>query len=389
MDNQKQSTIAPDVALAACGEYTPEACRKALEEVLEPFGGLSWVQPGMRIGIKVNLVAGMKPEAAATTHPVLLCELVKLLLEKGAKPVVGDSPGGLYTAAAVGFVYKGAGMHAVEACGGELNHDFSTCEISYPEAKIAKSFSATAWLKSCDAIINFCKLKSHGMMGFSCAAKNLFGTIPGTQKPEYHFRFPKPEDFADMLVDLDDYWAPRIHICDAVVAMEGNGPTAGTPRTLGLVLAAENPHRLDLLGTRLICLEPEAVPTLMAARRRGYIPETAEELRVQGDWQAHICPDFERIEERRSLQFVGKGPIGSVIEEIMRQALESRPKPVKSECIGCGKCAGICPAKAIEIKNRLPSIDRSKCIRCFCCQEFCPKGAMKVRRTLLARILSR
>ena len=31
-----------------------------------------------------------------------------------------------------------------------------------------------------DAIIDFCKLKSHGMMTMSAAVKNLFGTIPGT-----------------------------------------------------------------------------------------------------------------------------------------------------------------------------------------------------------------
>ena len=58
-------------------------------------------------------------------------------------------------------------------------------------------------------------------------------------------------------------------------------------------------------------------------------------------------------------------------------------------CIGCGKCANICPAKAIKMKNKLPRIDRSACIHCFCCQEFCPKGAMKVRRTFIARLLNR
>ena len=92
-----------------------------------------------------------------------------------------------------------------------------------------KSFTYTAWLDACDAIIDFCKLKSHGMMGMSAAAKNLFGVIPGTMKPEYHYRFPNMSDFAHMLVDINDYFADKVKLClvDAVEGMEGNGPTKG------------------------------------------------------------------------------------------------------------------------------------------------------------------
>lgn len=378
-----------DVSLAACSAYTPEDCRRALETALKSFGGLSWVTPGMKIGVKVNLVAGMKPEAAGTTHPTLLCELVKLLSERGATVIVGDSPGGLYTAPYVGHIYAVTGMHAVEACGGTLNQDFSLLDVDFPAAKIARQFTATAWLKGCDAIINLCKLKSHGMMGLSCAAKNLFGTIPGLMKPEYHFRYQQVDDFADMLLDLDDYWQPRLHICDAVVAMQGNGPTAGTPKPMGLVLAAKNPHRLDQLAAVLTGMQEQDVPTLTAARRRGYLADSVDALAVNCDWRPFICPDFERIEERRSLQFEGKGIWGKSFGRFVRRCLESRPAVTEAECIGCAKCANICPAKAIDMRHKLPQIDRSRCIRCFCCQEFCPKGAMKVRRTLIARVLSK
>ena len=47
-------------------------------------------------------------------------------------------------------------------------------------------------------------------------------------KPEYHYKYPKAADFADMLVDLCEYCKPRLCICDAVVGMEGNGPTQGS-----------------------------------------------------------------------------------------------------------------------------------------------------------------
>ena len=60
----------------------------------------------------------------------------------------------------------------------------------------------------------------------------------------------------------------------------------------------------------------------------------------------------------------------------------------KQKCIGCGKCAQLCPAKALTMRRKLPHIDRSRCITCFCCQEFCPKGALEAKRTALARLLT-
>ncbi len=284
-----------DVSVVPCPSYDPAVCRAALEAVLAPLGGLDWVRPGMRIAVKANLVTAMRPEKAATTHPVLLAELTKLLTARGASVVIGDSPSGLYTPAALQAVYHAAGLSLAEEAGAVLNRDCSQAEAVFPEARVAKTFQYTAWLDGADAVLDFCKLKSHGMMGLSAAAKNLFGTIPGTMKPEYHFRYPDPADFARMLVDLAEYWRPRLCLVDAVVAMEGNGPTAGTPRPLGALLAGVSPHRVDLACAALIGLGPNRVPTLAAARERGLIPASAAELSVSGSLAALGAPDFRTV----------------------------------------------------------------------------------------------
>ena len=75
----------PDAAIAACPDYEAETCRAALRQVLAPFGGLAWVKPGMRIAVKANLVSAMKPERAATTHPMLLRVLTEALVRRGAR----------------------------------------------------------------------------------------------------------------------------------------------------------------------------------------------------------------------------------------------------------------------------------------------------------------
>ena len=377
------------VSIVPCSSYDPVQAESALRQALAPFGGLDWVTPGMTVAIKANLVTFLKPEAAATTHPVLLCALVKLLKEKGARVIVGDSPGGLYTKAYLDRIYSVTGMKAIEEAGGELNRNFEIQDATFPEAKEAKSFTYTAWLDNADAIIDFCKLKTHGMMAMSGAAKNMFGVVPGTAKPEYHYRYPDPDRFADMIVDLNDYFKPILSITDGVVGMEGNGPTAGTPRKIGVIIASDSPHAADLVGADIIGLKTEDVPTLQAAVRRGLIPKTPEELDVVGDWKPFIVPDYQRVETTHSLRFNKDAHtfFGRISSTFMDKALASRPVLHPDECVGCKECFKICPANAIEMVNKKPVIDRKKCIRCFCCQEFCPKGALKVKRTWIAKLL--
>ena len=377
------------VSIVPCDSYDRQTAETALREALLPLGGLSWVKEGMTVAIKANLVTFLKPEAAATTHPALLCALVRMLKEKGARVIVGDSPGGIYTRVYLDRVYAATGMKAVEEAGGELNRNFEIKNAEYPEATEAKTFTYTAWLDEADAIIDFCKLKTHGMMAMSGAAKNMFGVIPGTAKPEYHYRFPDPDRFADMILDLDEYFKPVLSITDGVIGMEGNGPTAGTPRKIGVIIASDSPHAADLIGAEIIGLKAAEVPTLQAAIRRGMIPETPEELQITGDWKPFTVPDYQLVQTTHSLRFNKDSHtfFGRISSTFMDKALASRPVLKPEECVGCKECYKICPAKAITMKNHKPVIDRNACIRCFCCQEFCPKGALKVKRTWIAKLL--
>ena len=72
-----------DVSVVACEKYEPQQAKAALLELLAPLGGLSFVKPGDRVVIKANLITFLKPDKAATTHPVLLSALTELLVERG------------------------------------------------------------------------------------------------------------------------------------------------------------------------------------------------------------------------------------------------------------------------------------------------------------------
>jgi ferredoxin len=141
-----------------------------------------------------------------------------------------------------------------------------------------------------------------------------------------------------------------------------------------------------VICARLIGLSEDAVPTLQAARERGLLPDAVTLISTVPDKGAEdfAVSDFEHVAVRRGHLFTSKGRL---VSKVLEKLLDSRPKLRESECVGCAKCANICPATAIVMENKKAVINRDKCIRCFCCQEFCPTGAMKVKRTLIARVL--
>ena len=422
----KEEEMFDTVSIEKCSSYDYESVLAALRKSVELVDGLSFVQPGMTIGIKTNLVAAMAPEKAATTHPIVLKALGTMLLERGASVVIGDSPGGLYTPAFVKNVYRTCGLTALvdeikaelasgtlvknELTSGDLinaekisdkgdvavslNEDFSISDGSFDGVSL-KSFIYTGWLDKVDAIINFSKLKTHAMMGMSCAVKNMFGTIPGATKPEYHMRFPEEMAFANVMVDLNEFFKPALYVVDAIDGMEGNGPTAGEMRHIGAILASKRPYALDMVCAKVIGMNINDVPTLTAAYERGLGPKDISEVTIEGTSVLSdvSVPDFKRATSHQSITFEGDDLFSKLESKALKLAFSTRPNVKKSECIGCKKCYETCPAKAITMvpysgkSISIPQIDRSKCIKCFCCQEFCPKGAMKVQENILGKLV--
>ena len=229
------------------------------------------------------------------------------------------------------------------------------------------------------------------MMGMTCAAKNMFGIVPGSVKSEYHYRYNNPMDFARMIVDLNRAKPARLHIVDAVVGMEGNGPTAGTPRPIGCLLAGKNPHTLDMICAEIIGLIPACIPTILAAQQMGLAPENPDEIATNQPWEPFCIPDFKNIRNAdRLLKQNGNEALwGKAVNRLFAALIASRPGVNKKECIGCGECQRICPAGVITMTNGKPVIDRRKCIKCYCCQEFCPVGAMKVMRPPAAKLMEK
>lgn len=371
------------VNLYKCSSYDESEVKSIIDKIIDFYDELKNIKSGTKVVIKANLVSAMAPEKSATTHPILLKALTSYLLEKNCTVVIGDSPGGVFTKPYLAAVYNATKM---KETGAKLNDNFHTIKKSFPEARILKSFEYTAYLDDADLLINFSKLKTHGMMGMSASVKNLFGTIPGTLKPEYHYRFPKHEDFANMLIDLNEYFKMQINIIDAIEAMEGNGPTAGTPKFVGAILTSSNPYALDYIASKIIGISFSEVQTIkQSIERKLFIPEDIE---LNDNLEDYLISDFKLIKVS-SLEFMSdkNNIVSRFLSTASSKIFASKPEVKKSKCIGCQKCANICPMKAITMEGGKPKIDRTKCIKCYCCQEFCPVGAMRVKSSLVMKVL--
>ncbi len=337
--------------------------------------------PGMRVVIKPNLVMARRPEHSATTHPETIRSVVRWLRERGISDIIiAESSGGLYNDEYMSRIYRTCGMTALEP-EAQLNRDFTFRTINCPAGFSNRSFHIITPITEADYIINICKLKTHAMTGYSGGIKNLFGTIPGLEKPQLHYRWPDIDDFSRMLLEVAQTVNPQVTVIDAIEAMEGNGPTGGTTRPVHLLLASRDFYTQDYFAAQLMGLDPMKISMIRQAVEKGLAHP--DDIELRGDSIPENIAPF-RLPDTKSLTFADNLP-GFLRKPFIFAAsklLKSYPQLVPDNCIGCGKCAESCPAHIITIQNGKAHFRKRGCISCFCCQEMCPAKAISVRKAL-------
>jgi uncharacterized protein (DUF362 family)/NAD-dependent dihydropyrimidine dehydrogenase PreA subunit len=375
------------VYVVRCSSYDPQSVEAAVYQSLQAFSGENaLIKPGQRVVLKPNLLQAQAPDKAITTHPAIVAAVARWVREAGATPIIADSPGGLFNVRTLRHVYEVTGMAAAaEEAGAELNYDVGTVQIPCPDCRAAKTFHSMRAVVEADAIISLPKLKTHGLVQFTGATKNLFGTVPGVIKASYHARFPAVERFSAMLVDILHYHNPVLTIMDAVVGMEGDGPSGGDLRHIGLLLASSDAVALDVVATTICGMAPLSVPPIAAAVRRGLTSGQVKDIEVMGSsLDAVRVLDFKRA--RTGVEHVRMIP-GAVPGWVTERLLAS--PQAGPHCTACGICVENCPVEAITIVDGRARMDLERCIRCYCCHELCPEDAVELQRSLLARLLSR
>jgi len=398
----------PQVALVACDSYDVGVIEAVLERGLGYLGGMeAFVSAGQRVVLKPNLVRAMTPDRAATTHPALVAAVIRAVRAVGAEVLVVDSPGGPFTPGMLKALYRKTGMEwAVREAGGALNLDVRGVQVPVKDGRSLHRMDMIAAVAEADAIINLPKLKTHNLTGLTLSVKNLFGLVPGTLKIAYHGKMQGTERFCQGMLDILSCARPALNIMDAVVAMEGNGPSGGDPRAINALILGADALAVDVVAASLVGLDPLDVATTAAAVRRGWTTARLADIDLRGDaldglrvsdfcqgtnlsFDPGLLPGFLRqLLPRRGADEEARGRVRSWGSRWLTHQLLAYPV-AGQKCTGCGYCVRNCPVEAITLEDGRAKMDLHRCIRCYCCHELCPELAIDLNRTWLARKLDK
>ncbi|MDP3113847.1 MAG: DUF362 domain-containing protein [Candidatus Cloacimonadaceae bacterium] len=356
----------------------------ALEDaVAEFFRGIckNKLKRSKRVLLKPNLLGAYHPDQAVTTHPAVLEALIRYFLAHGKEVWVGDSPGGTVNAEQVWETcsFKDlAERYPIKLV------NLSTAgfrELNYQgiDVKISEVF----W--QCGIVINVAKYKTHSLMAYTGALKNLYGLIPGMVKSEYHKLYPDTKSFAKLLTALYALTRDRVtySFIDGITGMDGAGPSAGRVRKFGLLFGSETISALDFTAATMMGFKISDIPYLHdALHLDGVLPSRVS---IPTSFRGYSLPEVDIKTVKLSKDMLKYVP--GLLRKVFQKAYYYYPV-ISDRCKRCGICVKSCPVQAIHWRRSgFPRVDKGDCIKCMCCHELCPHRAVDIYKSPIARMV--
>lgn len=355
------------VSVEKCNDYSSKKVRGALIKSLKNINfDLSKLKRKVVL-IKPNLLSPAKPEVGITTHPMMVEELCKLLKEvKVKKIIIGDS-----SAYNTDATIKLSGIGKLEKYAEIIN--FESQKKKFFDFKIPgldEKVPLPNILFDVDFIINFAKLKTHGLTQVTLCTKNLYGCVPGKVKEEIHKHLPSAKNFSKLLHKLALEIKPGLNFVDGVVGIEGEGPGAsGKIVKSNLLFASESVGAVDFIASDKMGFSPMQIYTNKYSgvkQKQIGVVGSGKDVKMKFEKPStHLIPGFFWLSK-----FIPKGKI--IADE--------------NKCRRCGICVKKCPVNALELKP-YAKCDHKICIHCLCCVEVCPYDAIKLEEPWIKRFL--
>lgn len=335
-----------------------------IKNVFKIFGVAEKVKD-KKVLVKPNLLGGFPPERGVTTDPRVISAIVQEL--KKCKPkdiVVGDNSGSIHFDPFKIAKITGI-LDASDECYSNIAREVVEVKV---ESEFIEELFISRIVKEADYVINVPKFKTHSLTTITGAIKNMFGIIPGGKKAKLHSFTRSIKEFAELLVDIYQIRIPDLNIMDAIIGMEGVGPTNGKTRIINKIISSDNGVSLDSVMAAMMGLKPFTIELLQVAKERNLGETDISNIIIDGELE--VISGF-------------KTPNNGFLQKIRKIAVPhifnfAAVKPIVNhkKCKICKRCIEVCPVSAMNLTDKFPEADRKKCISCFCCDEHCPYGAI-------------
>jgi uncharacterized protein (DUF362 family)/ferredoxin len=333
-----------------------------------------------------------------TTDLRLLSALISFLKQKGYTNIlIGEGTNSGFYRNKIGVISR---LHVDKLA---AYYGVTVKDLNYAEPyeiDFAQGVKSSVAKDSVDAelFINLPKLKTHFENGMTVCLKNMMGCLIGQEnKKKVH------ADLPENILRINQTIKPHLHIVDALIAMEGLGPTRGTPLRMDSILIGEDPYLIDLACARLAMFDYRQVRTLDLAEKKGLLTPKHHSFvnslgleRCQKKFappKAGPLATFIHSPKRQkfflkirntgfftylaSTDWFGKLLFLTGLRQdvFLKDEMEFRGLSLDNKkCDSCGICSDACPL-GLNLPEDLEKVDEV-CIHCLYCYSTCPKHAI-------------
>ncbi|MBM3292162.1 DUF362 domain-containing protein [Candidatus Bathyarchaeota archaeon] len=253
---------------------------EAVQRSIRLIGGMN-IKKETKVIIKPNICNPKNPHGMVITDFKIIESVINIIKEKNCDLIVVESDNIDNTA---DNRAKNSGLLKLL---NELNVSFfnlskDECK-TYNVAGLELNLPKT--MLEAEYVINLAKIKTCAHTLVTLSIKNLFGCFKEAKKSKYHKKLDEVLPFLAKTLRSD------LNIVDGISCMEGNGPTVGNPKHLGIIVSGYNPVSVDSFCSKLMGFDPTRIKHISNCFNLGI---GSLEFKALGDpWEPISC-NFEK-----------------------------------------------------------------------------------------------
>lgn len=283
------------------------AVKKAVELAIGSIDEI--IKPGAKVLVKPNLAFQAPPTSFAVVDPRTLEAVVAYLKEesKAGEVAVGDNPSlGMHVGKARPAFEQSGLLEAAQRGGADRIVYFDeteTVHVTIPGARYLHEADVWKPFLDADVVINVPKMKVHlaktvtlGLANWQGILRNEHPSEDGKDGKGLHTnqQGQHRNDIDDKVVDEYRVRKADLVIVDAVIGMEGQGPHAGSPIEMNLVLAGTDTVAVDAVTGACMGIDPLEIPAVRIAGHAGLGEMDLARIEVVGEPVAEVRKPFRR-----------------------------------------------------------------------------------------------